>query len=246
MNTTTSTTSAPKRPPLIEKTVLVTSAWLNGAPAANFGGMTREEFAAATAPSKTAREVLEAIIIEQRGKIAQKNTADAASRLLCNRFVIAVKASDLFGTESPLYRGMGFIPPSEFKSPSQSGTPVKKPATRGLIERLKDFTTAWETFAPDLRFAGITLQELKTQSLPSFDIRVELASGESNRKAAVGTRNLADVATRTALNQVVAGVKADPAFGSNCALYRAMGYIPTSERKSVTRKPKVTTPAIQP
>ena len=42
---------------------------------------------------------------------------------------------------------------------------------------------------------------------------------------------------------VVKGVVGDPAFGEDCDLYEAMGYVRKSERKSGLSRKKAATPA---
>ena len=98
------------------------------------------------------------------------------------------------------------------------------------------------TVAPETKFAGMTLGEFKVATDPCRDLREGLAASASSRKAAVGTRNYADKVSRALVKRVIAGVKADPAFGDDCALYRAMGFVPASERKHAVRKAKATTP----
>ncbi len=46
-----------------------------------------------------------------------------------------------------------------------------------------------------------------------------------------------------AVQRVVKGVVGDPAFGEDCDLYEAMGYVRKSERKSGLSRKKAATPA---
>ena len=101
-----------------------------------------------------------------------------------------------------------------------------------LVEKLDMFKTAWITLAPQNKFASMTFSEFVTGTLPSLDIRASMACHSASIKAGISSRNHADKATRALINRVVAGVKADAVYGPDCALYRAMGFTPTSERKS--------------
>ncbi len=93
---------------------------------------------------------------------------------------------------------------------------------------------AWTSLAPENKFAGMTLAEYITATAPFIDGQTAVANGKVARAAAVITKNLADAVTLRALNQVVAGIKADTMFGPDSGLYRACGYIPASERSAPT------------
>jgi len=115
------------------------------------------------------------------------------------------------------------------------------PESPNITEKfLNDVVNAWEELAPDASFAGFTLAQFKTKVKPSFDTRTEVATLETQLKAARQSRNNADVvSTENALN-VVNGVRSAPGFGENSALYKAMGYIPKNERKSGLVRPSTT------
>ena len=118
------------------------------------------------------------------------------------------------------------------QSTTTTTTAVSTPRRLPLVGQLDKFKTAWSTLAPQNKFANMTFGEFVTGTLPSLDVRASQASHNATIKAAISERNHADKATRALINRVVAGVKADVVFGPDCALYRAMGFTPTSERKS--------------
>jgi len=89
----------------------------------------------------------------------------------------------------------------------------------------------WGEMALESKFAGMSLAEFRTATAPTLDIREQLLIANATRKGAIATRNAADKATSALLLAVVSGVKADPAYGINSPLYRAMGFIPANERK---------------
>ncbi len=106
-------------------------------------------------------------------------------------------------------------------------------------EKLNRILNAWKTLAADKSFAGMTVAQFETALAPSFPTRAELAAPDDQRTHLINTRTDADEASLGKASQVVAGVLADPAFGSNSSLYEAMGYVRESERKSgLTRKGK--------
>ena len=98
---------------------------------------------------------------------------------------------------------------------------------------LNSVVNAWEDLAPDASFAGLTLAQFKTKVKPSFDMRTEVSTLETQLKAARQSRNNADAVSNDAVN----GVRSAPGFGENSALYKALGYVPKNERKSGLVRP---------
>jgi hypothetical protein len=90
--------------------------------------------------------------------------------------------------------------------------------------------------------AGFTLAQFKTRVKPSFDTRTEVATLDTQLKAARQSRNNADVVSSENALNVVNGVRSAPGFGENSALYKAMGYVPKNERRSGLVRPS-TNPA---
>ncbi len=113
-----------------------------------------------------------------------------------------------------------------------TGTPGK----HSIVTRIANLANAWEEIAPEAKFSGMTLAEFKTATASSLDIRTSNNTLRVQRKAGIGAQALADVASRAVTNQVVAAVTADSAYGPNSPLYRAMGFIPKSERKNPAQK----------
>jgi hypothetical protein len=109
--------------------------------------------------------------------------------------------------------------------------------------KLDNVLNAWETNAADKSFGGMTLAQFKAAVKPSFDARSAIKQLESQLTVALDARDDADKVSAPLIQKVVNGVKGDPAFGEDSALYEAMGYIRKSERKSgKTNKPKTTPP----
>lgn len=110
-------------------------------------------------------------------------------------------------------------------------------------EKIERVVTAWETLRPDKSFGGMTLTEFKAKIAPSQIARQHLAAIEDQRIQALGARTDADDESMIAVALVVNGVKGDPAEGDNSDLYKAMGYVKKSERKTgLTRKGRDLTP----
>jgi len=112
------------------------------------------------------------------------------------------------------------------------------PESPKLTEKfLNDVLSAWEELAAEEDFGGMTLAQFKTKVKPSLDVRTEVATLETQLKAARQNRNNADVVSNEEALNVVNGVRSTPGYGENSALYRAMGYIPKNERRSGLVRP---------
>ena len=107
---------------------------------------------------------------------------------------------------------------------------------------LNDVLSAWGELAPTESFAGPTLAQFKVKVKPSLDLRVEIATLETQLSAARQSRHNADAVSNEAGLAVVNGVRCAPDQGENSALYKAMGYIPKNDRKSGLVRP-VSNPA---
>jgi hypothetical protein len=95
----------------------------------------------------------------------------------------------------------------------------------------------WETLAPDKSFGGMTLQQFKAAAQPAQAARQRLGEIDDQQRQALAQREAADEALQIKMQQVIAGVLADPTEGPDSALYESMGYTRKSERKTgLTRK----------
>ncbi len=72
---------------------------------------------------------------------------------------------------------------------------------------------------------------------PSPDASTEVATLETQIKAARQNRNNADVVSNEEALNVVNGVRSTSGYGENSPLYKAMGYIPKNERRSGLVRP---------
>jgi hypothetical protein len=104
-------------------------------------------------------------------------------------------------------------------------------------ERVGIFTAAWREIAPEVSFAGMTLAEFETQTLPVATSAQRLKTLEVQYAAELKARDEADASAREAMRIVAHAVRGNPAYGEDSRLYRAMGFVPLSERQSgLTRK----------
>jgi hypothetical protein len=102
-----------------------------------------------------------------------------------------------------------------------------------IVKRGERFLTIWKHQAPEQeRFAGIDYQELHAE--------VDAAKGACERVRAAELwlrglrleRDQADRKLAKKLMRVAAGVRGEPAYGEDCGVYRAMGFVPLSENRS--------------
>lgn len=108
-----------------------------------------------------------------------------------------------------------------------------------IEERLRRAITSWETMAPTKPFGGLTLDQFKTQTAPSFTARDTIANLETQMTQAFNDRGTADETSLALLQRVIAGILADPTEGPDSSLIEGVGRTRQSERKSgLTRKKK--------
>lgn len=110
-------------------------------------------------------------------------------------------------------------------------------------EKLSQAMRAWETCAPGQTFADMSLEQ--------FNERAKAFRELSARFEAAGTQwdtmrveLLTEAVKMLGLVKGLANsVKGHSKFGENSAMYRALGYVPTSERASgLTRRREVEVP----
>ena len=105
------------------------------------------------------------------------------------------------------------------------------------VSKMNKVITAWETLAPTATFGGMTLDQFKAKVQPVFDQQDKLSGLDSEFTDTRTQQEIAAQEGNASALLVVNGVKGDPAFGEDSALYAAMGYVRKSARKSgLTRK----------
>ncbi|GAA5483858.1 hypothetical protein [Haloferula sargassicola] len=114
---------------------------------------------------------------------------------------------------------------------------------RGPARKAQDIKLAWKELAADATFGGKTLADLEA-AIAAFDGRMdELQAAKKAVSAAVMVKNqsLADLAELAVV--IALGVRVHENYGRDCPLYRAMGFVPKSERASGTVRKKQEPPA---
>lgn len=123
-------------------------------------------------------------------------------------------------------------------------TPTSK--TYSVREKTKLIAAAWQLYAPETKFAGMTQADY-VAATADFEAKCKAVEDIKIRKAGIVVeKNNADAKTVKILNAVVSGIKADPDFGPDSGFYRACGYVTSSERSAPTPKVAGSTPAKRP
>jgi hypothetical protein len=105
--------------------------------------------------------------------------------------------------------------------------------------KAEDFRIAWKTQTPESAFSGKNLADLEASIAALAQAGEKLDELNNARSAAQKNRDDEEKALNRLLILVAHGVRSDPAYGEDSALYRSMGFIPKSERNSgLTRRNK--------
>ncbi|MEY3895465.1 MAG: hypothetical protein RLZZ214_984 [Verrucomicrobiota bacterium] len=105
--------------------------------------------------------------------------------------------------------------------------------------KAEDIRLVWKEQAPQAVFAEKPLAELEATLAELQQSNEELKIKDQARSAAVKTRDDKLKSLAALLRVVVKGVQCHPAYGEDSPLYRAMGYVTISERKTgLIRRPK--------
>jgi len=106
------------------------------------------------------------------------------------------------------------------------------------LARIRKTTGAWEAFAAEVVFHGLTLAGLRSSVQPSYDTRAEIEDLQMRLRHARERRDAADAESMRLVEHVAYSVRGTPGYGPTCALYAAMGYVPDNSRRK--RRPKTT------
>ncbi len=102
-----------------------------------------------------------------------------------------------------------------------------------ILERGERFLSVWKHQTPEHeRFAGIDYQELHAEVEAAKEARERVLAAEISLRGLRLERDQADRKLAKKLMRVAAGVRGEPAYGEDCGVYRAMGFVPLSENRS--------------
>ena len=111
-----------------------------------------------------------------------------------------------------------------------TSTPSTK--RRQLGRKAEDIRLVWKKQASDTLFAGKSLADLEAGLAARQEFGVAVADLALARSAAQKARDEEESRLNKLLILVTHGVRSHPDHGEDSPLYRSMGFIPKSERKS--------------
>ncbi len=106
-----------------------------------------------------------------------------------------------------------------------------------LVKKLGKIKSAWGEVAQQVKLAELTPAEFRAATNASLEARATLEVSKARISALVSERLARQAALRAMLKRVASAVLTDPGHGDNSSLYRAMGFVPSSERKPRTTAP---------
>lgn len=111
----------------------------------------------------------------------------------------------------------------------------KSPAEK--FDDLVRITRAWERLRADRSYFGLTLDQFKQATQPSFDARAEIADLTQRLNVAIENRDAADKQSFRIVRGVAYAIQGDPNEGDDGGeLYAAMGYVPWVVRRGPRKR----------
>jgi hypothetical protein len=118
-----------------------------------------------------------------------------------------------------------------------------KSAPTKTMEYLNSVLIPWKETANEDIFSKTKVNEYEADVKESVDVRVRIANLDAEIESEKKLRDQIDERNIKRAQMIVLSVAGHPKHGKDSGLYKAMGFVPTSERKSgLTRKKKKTTP----
>jgi hypothetical protein len=145
-------------------------------------------------------------------------------------------------TELQFFNPQNQTKPTTNKENHMSTNNTGVPGKNSIVTRIASLADAWGDLAAEANFGEMTHAEFKTATAASLETRAQATSLKLQLRAVIGAQRAADQFSQDVCTRVVYAVKGSSSHGSDSTLYRAMGFIPKSERKSPTRKAAVPPP----
>jgi hypothetical protein len=116
--------------------------------------------------------------------------------------------------------------------------PMANTNTKKVSFRREKLLSSWLEFAPDAMFAGFTLAQFEAGSQEPLEIRQTMEAAKTKLAGLKLKRDKAEEKLNETLVLISNSIRGTPAYGQDCELYRSLGFIPKSERKTGTVKGK--------
>lgn len=110
-------------------------------------------------------------------------------------------------------------------------------SNKNVLLRRDKFIAAWREHAPEATFAKMGLAEFEAATEGPDAVMAEMETLRTRMSGLKLQRDQKVNGVKKTLVEVAADVRGNLDYGPDCALYRAFGFVPTSERRSgLTRK----------
>lgn len=113
---------------------------------------------------------------------------------------------------------------------------MSKYSSTALTRKRAQFLSSWAEFAQNKSFAGMTLAEFEVKSMEPLNVRKDLGDARTKVGGLLLKREKADDTLNEDLLLIAHAIRADKDLGEDCPLYRSLGFVPKSERKSGRRR----------
>ena len=118
---------------------------------------------------------------------------------------------------------------------------MAKISLNNVSARRSQFIAAWREYAPEATFDGSTLAQFEAETLEQLNVSLLMEAAKAQIAGLMMDRDRAHAAMNRKMVMVAKAVRGHFAFGEDSKMYRAMGYVPLSERQSgLTQKVKNT------
>jgi prophage DNA circulation protein len=104
--------------------------------------------------------------------------------------------------------------------------------TKTVLQRREKFLTAWREHAPDATFAETSLAEFEAQTNNLDLVIQQMKAAQSKLDGFMLDRDKAVHELNEKMLLIAHGIRGTPQYGEDCSLYRALGFVPKSERKT--------------
>jgi hypothetical protein len=121
--------------------------------------------------------------------------------------------------------------------------------TKNVSLRREKLLASWLEFAPGATFAGFTLAQFEEASMEPLQVRKTMEAAKTKLAGLKLKRDKAEETLNEKLVLIANSIRGTPEYGQDCELYRSLGFIPKSERKTGTvarKKALKTAPATAP
>jgi hypothetical protein len=98
------------------------------------------------------------------------------------------------------------------------------------------FLAAWQEYAPTETLGGLTLAQFQTEVQKPNAVRARLKAAQAQVRGITLERAKVDELLNEQFVRIANSVRGNPEYGVDSPFYRALGFVPKSERKRPRRR----------